>query len=40
MSNELTVIANLIILALNIKLYTEYAKDKFQDKRKETPGAE
>jgi hypothetical protein len=34
MEHGLFIIANLIILALNIKLYTEYAKDKFQDKRK------
>jgi hypothetical protein len=26
-------IANLIILGLNLKLYTEYKKDKLQDKR-------
>jgi hypothetical protein len=33
------IIANLIILALNLKLYTEYFKDKAQDKRKEATNA-
>ena len=37
MSNEFTILINLLILGLNLKLYTEYFKDKSASNRVEQP---
>jgi hypothetical protein len=38
-ANALILLANLAVLGLTLKLYTEYFKDRSQSRRKDGPGA-